>query len=481
MKSVDDKRPLKVFLCHAHADRDRVHALYERLTNDGVDAWLDKEKLLPGQDWELEIRKAVREADVVVVCLSKQFNQAGFRQKEVRLALDTAMEKPEGEIFIIPARLEECDNLESLRKWHWVDLFEDDGYEMLMRAFRARADRIGATLQIKKGWLPQMPAPRSTVEKAVKKPSEKALAPTSLVQSSPAPKEKARSDKALHSGNRFFIKSRPVLKVTGISIGALIGIILLGMLVISGYKFLRQVLTSYPQPTQITDDYGVEMMFVPAGDFQMGSAWYDFSASSDEKPVHTVYLDAYYIDKHEVTNALYKACVNAGVCAQPSDTSHYNDSQYARHPVVYVDWNQAKAYCEWRGASLPTEAQWEKAARGTDGRTYPWGEGIDSAFSNYSENVDNTTEVGYYEKGKSPYGVYDMAGNVWEWVNDWYDGMYYQSSPSSNPTGPSSGQYRVLRGGAWYNGDYYVRSAYRSGDNPTYTLNSVGFRCSRSP
>ena len=144
------KRPLKVFLCHAHADREAVRTLYTRLTNDGVDAWLDKEKLLPGQDWELEIKKAVRAADVVVVCLSKQFNQRGFRQKEVRLALDTAMEMPEGEIFIIPARLEECDNLESLRKWHWVDLFEDDGYEILMRALRVQAEKIGVLLQSKR-------------------------------------------------------------------------------------------------------------------------------------------------------------------------------------------------------------------------------------------------------------------------------------------------------------------------------------------
>ncbi len=118
---IPDKRPLKVFLCHAHADREPVRALYARLKREGVDVWLDKEKLLPGADWEYEIRKAVRESDVVVVCLSKQFNQAGFRQKEVRIALDTAMEKPEGEIFIIPARLEECDNLESLRKWHWAE------------------------------------------------------------------------------------------------------------------------------------------------------------------------------------------------------------------------------------------------------------------------------------------------------------------------------------------------------------------------
>jgi hypothetical protein len=135
---------------YAHADSDpvpegdHVRGLPEGtyLTQDGVSAWLAKAKLhgeqsrtiLPGQDWELGIRKAVREADVVVVCLSKQFNQTGFRQKEVRLALDTAMEKPEGEILIIPARLDECDNLESLRKWHWVDLFEGDGYEMLIRA-----------------------------------------------------------------------------------------------------------------------------------------------------------------------------------------------------------------------------------------------------------------------------------------------------------------------------------------------------------
>ena len=152
----NDKRPLKVFLCHAHADRDAVRTLYTRLTNDGVDAWLDKVSLLPGQDWELEIKKAVREADVVVVCLSNQFNQRGFRQKEVRLALDTAMEMPEGEIFIIPARLEECDTLESLRKWHWVDLFEDDGYKILMRAMRVRAKKAGTTLQIKKNASPKL-------------------------------------------------------------------------------------------------------------------------------------------------------------------------------------------------------------------------------------------------------------------------------------------------------------------------------------
>lgn len=157
-----NKRSLKVFLCHAHADREAVYDLYKRLKREGVDAWLDKEELLPGQDWEHEIRKAVREADAIVVCLSKQFDQAGFRQKEVRLALDTAMEQPEGEIFIIPARLEECDNLESLRKWHWVDLFEENGYYNLILALRARANTIGATLRNRARKKASKPDPDST-------------------------------------------------------------------------------------------------------------------------------------------------------------------------------------------------------------------------------------------------------------------------------------------------------------------------------
>lgn len=135
-------RPLKVFLCHAHSDASTVHALYNHLVKDGIDAWLDKEKLLPGQDWKLEIRKAVQESDVVVVCHSKQFNQKGFRQKEVRIALEEASLLPTGEIFIIPARLEECNVLEDLQRWQWVDLFEVDGYERLMRALRTRANKV---------------------------------------------------------------------------------------------------------------------------------------------------------------------------------------------------------------------------------------------------------------------------------------------------------------------------------------------------
>jgi cyclophilin family peptidyl-prolyl cis-trans isomerase len=142
-----NKKSLKVFLCHAHGDSAEVRKLYTRLINDGIDAWLDKEKLVPGQDWELEIGKAVAESDVVVVCLSAKFNQEGFRQREVRLALDAALEKPEGDIFIIPARLDDTETPQSLKKWHWVDLFANDGYELLLRALIVRAKKRGLRLK----------------------------------------------------------------------------------------------------------------------------------------------------------------------------------------------------------------------------------------------------------------------------------------------------------------------------------------------
>lgn len=152
----DLTRRLCVFLCHAHADRDAVRKLYTRLSKDGVDVWLDKEKLMPGQNWETEIRKAVRGADVVMVCLSKQFNQAGFRQKEVKLALDVARSKPEGENFILPVRIEEAESLPSLEKWHWVDLFESGGYKKVIHALQASAELIGVTVTPQKKHTPRL-------------------------------------------------------------------------------------------------------------------------------------------------------------------------------------------------------------------------------------------------------------------------------------------------------------------------------------
>ena len=217
------------------------------------------------------------------------------------------------------------------------------------------------------------------------------------------------------------------------------------------------------------------MVYVPAGEFIMGSD----EGDSDEQPVHTVYLDAFYIDRTEVTNAQYRECVEAGACDTPADTRYYDNADYAQHPVIWVSWNDADAYCRWVGKRLPTEAEWEKAARGTDGRTYPWGEGIDCDHAQYGECAGQTVPVGSKSKGVSPYGALDMAGNVWEWVTDWYDSDYYARSPFQDPQGPDSGDYRVRRGGSWGSYVWYVRTAFRFYYHPSIAGNLVGFRCAQ--
>jgi formylglycine-generating enzyme required for sulfatase activity len=214
------------------------------------------------------------------------------------------------------------------------------------------------------------------------------------------------------------------------------------------------------------------MVHVPAGEFIMGS-----DREDREQPVHTVYLDAFYIDETEVTNAQYRTCVEAGGCDAPSDTMLYDDADYAQYPVVYVSWYDADAYCRWAGKRLPTEAEWEKAARGTDGRTYPWGEGIDCDHAqSFDCHGDEKVPVGSKPKGASPYGALDMAGNVQEWVADWYDSGYYSQSPGRNPPGPDSGKYRVVRGGRARNS---IRSAYRMNLPPGVLRSETGFRCVR--
>jgi len=237
---------------------------------------------------------------------------------------------------------------------------------------------------------------------------------------------------------------------------------------------------------------GAEMVYVPGGTFEMGSTEAEIDAAFEqcvrdlgsecqrawfegESPQHTVTLDAFWIDKYEVTNAQYRQCVEDGDCEEPGcwDDSDFNTPD---QPAVCVSWYDAQAYCEWAGGRLPTEAEWEYAARGPQGNTYPWGEDeLDCDKANYSGCVGETTAVGSYPGGTSWCKALDMAGNVWEWVNDWAGA--YPSTAQTNPTGPETGGARVLRGGAWDYSASFVRSADRGGDYPVNTNFYNGFRC----
>jgi formylglycine-generating enzyme required for sulfatase activity len=238
------------------------------------------------------------------------------------------------------------------------------------------------------------------------------------------------------------------------------------------------------------------MVFIPAGEFTMGSDL----GGDDEKPERKIFLDAFCIDQYEVTNGQYKECADAGACNPPAQSSsstrlsYYDNPKYDNYPVIWVTWDDAQAYCRWRGKRLPTEAEWEKAARGTDGRLWPWGnsepDGIklnlcdvncvyDWKESHIDDGYQDTAPVGSFEAGKSPYGVYNMVGNVREWVADWYLPDYYSNAPDRNPPGPDSGEGRVLRGGSWRSNILVSRSIYRLWYSPDVKDEYIGFRCVR--
>jgi formylglycine-generating enzyme required for sulfatase activity len=245
--------------------------------------------------------------------------------------------------------------------------------------------------------------------------------------------------------------------------------------------------------TAAAGSVAIDWISIPAGNFTMGSTASDPNYQADELPQHTVYLDAYQISKYEITNSQYKAFMDAGGYSNSAywttdgwtwrttnsitepycwTSGEYNSGPaFPNHPVVGVSWYEAYAFCNWAGGTLPTEAQWEKAARGTDARYYPWGSTWDASKCNsyYSTAPDTfaySSPVGFFTAGASYYGVYDMAGNVWEWCNDWYGSAYYSDpGANNNPPGPATGSYRVVRGGSFGVSERFCRSANRNNNN----------------
>ncbi len=227
------------------------------------------------------------------------------------------------------------------------------------------------------------------------------------------------------------------------------------------------------------------MVLIPAGEFWMGcNEKVDNECDADEKPGGKVYVEAFSIDKHEVMVADYRKCVEAGKCSSDGLTK-YGECNWDKpgredHPINCVDWNQAKTYCTWAGKRLPTEAEWEKAARGTDGRIYPWGDAFDSSRCNTNESkIGSTSPVRRYETGKSPYGCYDMSGNVWEWTSSLYKSYPYEAEDGRED--PEAKGDRGLRGGSWGTAAEDARAADRSWLGPGGRDGYLGFRCAKTP
>ena len=232
-----------------------------------------------------------------------------------------------------------------------------------------------------------------------------------------------------------------------------------------------------PEATRISSADGMIQVFVPAGEFQMGT---NEKNAQKNRPVHGVSLPAFWIDQTEVSNAMYAECVEAGACSNPGGAANpfFGKAKYDHHPVVFVSWNAADAYCRWAGQRLPTEAEWEKAARGTDGRIYPWGnDPPDERLANFDLNLGASLPVDRYPLGASPYGALNMAGNVREWVSDWFHEFYYIVSPNENPLGPPSGALKSLRGGSYLDGASEIRIFNRFSHEPLSGGINRGFRC----
>jgi len=219
---------------------------------------------------------------------------------------------------------------------------------------------------------------------------------------------------------------------------------------------------------------GSTLVYIPSSEFVMGNGGFD-------APIHTVAVDEFWMYETKVTNRMYAQCVAVGACSAPTEELGgpvYSNPEYANHPIVGVNWDQAQTYCAWSQGQLPTEAQWEKAARGVEGNTYPWGNEKPACdLLNLGYCSGRTSEVDAFSDGVSPYGLYDMAGNIFEWTADWYGEAYYSSAPAANPTGPESGQYRSIRGSSFETDFDQVESAIRHFGAQVYHSRDLGFRC----
>ena len=400
-----------------------------QLRDDGFDPWLDEEALLPGQDWQAEIPQAIHASDAVIVCLSRNsVNHEGYLQKELREVLAVAEEKPPDRIFIIPVRLEDVELPTRLAQWQWADLFRPDGYARVKAALQARASQISLSGTIASDPQAMLPSPTD-------RSSDSTL-------SLPVP--------------------RPWFRRRGLAGGILAAAIcMVPAIWWTQFRQRPQAPASdangrgpqgqpsraplAPDKTRTNPHDGLDYVWVPPGTFTMGCSPGDTACSANEKPAHAVTIGAgFWIGQTEVTVAAYKRHRGTPMPAEPGFNQGWSNEAL---PIVNVTWDDAAAFCDWTGGRLPTEAEWEYAARGA---MQPASAGSLEETAWYSRNsFGRAHEVG--RKQANGLGLYDTLGNVFEWVNDWYSETYYSASPQQDPKGPAQGSNgHVLRGDSWY-------------------------------
>ncbi len=441
----DDR--VKVFLSYASEDFRVVSPIYDQLAALGLKPWMDKRDLLPGQQWREIIPDAIQQSDFVLVFLSpRSVDKRGFFQSEVRTALKVWEEKLPQDIYLVPVLLEPCSVPRELTGFQWVDLNDEIGWSMLLRAILFQTERLGRVVPAAlTGALPP-PGVMSYKANLIAEQRDLLLYSANLMS-------RWRSTERM--APEFARQLRAVL----------------GEQFDAASARVKQIETLLEGPIVLEEPIRLELIRIPAGEFLMGSdPAKDSQAFDGELPQPRVDLSEYYIGKYDVTNAQYQAFARATEYEPPRD---WEDGRIPvgkeNHPVVHVSWHDAVAFCEWlsqktgREFRLPTEAEWEKAARGTDGREYPWGnEPPTPDLCNFGMNVGHTTPVGQYPKGASPYDVLDMVGNVWEWTDSQYD---------------QSGPRRVVRGGSYiHHAGREFRCAFRLDITPGSRHFDLGFR-----
>ena len=533
-----------IFISYRRKDISWALAVYQYLTSQKYDVFFDYTSI-PSGDFEQIIVSNIRgRAHFVLVLTPTALDRCSQPGDWLRREIETAVDEKrniipllfDGFNFASPSVTEKLTGkLAAIPRYNALDI--PSGYFMeAMERLRHRYLNVPLNAVIH----PVPTEVRKVVqeeqvaaEKALEEKKEDIEELVKPAEEKPVEPKQAQIRKATVSPFPFGKGSRDEEKIpnlrlygigTGILLVAMLGIVAINALIQNGREKLAPTLTSQivtntisvtasvtasvatptlesktpvstvttpneePTPgigsTMTSPKDGMTLVYIPAGEFHMGFQ----SAESEERPVHVVDLDAFWMDETEVTNAMYALCVNDCECNRPSSfasrthSSYYSDPEFDEYPVIFVSWADADSYCEWAGRRLPTEAEWEKAARGRNQRRYPWGEQIDCSNANYKNCIGDTSAVKSYESGMSPYGIHNMAGNVWEWVADWYSETYYQDSPSPslNPLGPDSGEFKVLRGGSWDSPSNHIRSTIRNWIPQRSSDDIVGFRCASS-